>query len=63
MSKIILKIRKSQITKKLLNAVFGHNDQKPFIDPAFKIEDPTVTRLEQIAWEAYIDSRKKSDDN
>lgn len=29
-----------------------------FFDPAFRAEDEAITRLEEIAWKAYIDGRK-----
>lgn len=29
-----------------------------FLDPAFRAEDEAITRLEEIAWKAYIDGRK-----
>jgi hypothetical protein len=51
-------VRKGQYTGKLDRDVFGARFRERFHDPAFRREDTAIARLEQIAWEAYVDSRK-----
>ena len=38
--------------------VFRERFRARFFDPAFRAEDAALTRLEEIAWEAYMDGRK-----
>ncbi len=51
-------VRKGQYTGKLARDVFSVRFRERFHDPAFQAEEPAIARLEQIAWDAYQDSRK-----
>jgi len=53
-----LEPRKGQYSGKLPRAVFRERFLRRFYDPAFRSEDAALARLEQIAWDAYQDSRK-----
>lgn len=50
--------RKGQALGKLSREVFSERFRKRFYDPAFRIENAAIERLESIAWDAYMDSRK-----
>ena len=51
-------IRKGQSPGRLQRSEFSTRFRETFIDPAFRREDGAIGRLEEIAWEAYIDGRK-----
>ena len=51
-------IRKGQAPAPLLRAEFGMRFRGSFADPAFRAEDPSIARLEEIAWLAYTEGRK-----
>jgi len=46
-------IRKGQALDPLARAKFAERFWASFMDPAFRTEDPSITRLEAIAWAAY----------
>lgn len=51
-------VRKGQAAPQLSRADFSSRFRGNFADPAFRIEDDAIARLEQIAWNAYTDGRK-----
>jgi multimeric flavodoxin WrbA len=51
-------IRKGQAPAVLSRAVFHERFMQSFMDPAFRAEDSAISRVEQIAWEAYQEGRK-----
>ncbi len=52
------KIRKGQAPDKLSRDAFGDRFRTPFFDPMFDAEREALSRIEEIAWEAYRKSRK-----
>ncbi|MDO8458739.1 MAG: flavodoxin family protein [Burkholderiaceae bacterium] len=54
----MIEIRKGQAPAPLIRAEFGLRFRAAFIDPAFRSEDTSIERLEDIAWQAYIEGRK-----
>ena len=54
----MIRIRKGQAPAPLERAEFGIRFRASFHDPAFRAEDPTIARLEEIAWQAYAEGRK-----
>ena len=54
----MIEIRKGQAPAQLLRAEFGIRFRASFIDPAFKAENQSIARLEEIAWQAYTEGRK-----
>ena len=54
----ILEVRTGQAPAPLLRSEFGARFRASFIDAAFRAEDPSISRLEEIAWGAYIEGRK-----
>ena len=53
-----MEIRKGQAPGRLGRAEFSVRFRATFIDPAFRTEDESIERLEEIAWLAYTDGRK-----
>jgi multimeric flavodoxin WrbA len=53
-----VEIRKGQAPGRLGHAEFSVRFRATFFDPAFRIEDDAIARLEEIAWLAYTDGRK-----
>src|SRR5438045_1410318 len=51
-------IRKGQAPAVLTRDVFHERFIQSFMDPAFRAEDVAISRLEQIAWDAYQEGRK-----
>ena len=51
-------IRKGQAPAVLSRSVFHERFMQSFMDPAFRAEDSAISRVEQIAWEAYQQGRK-----
>jgi hypothetical protein len=54
----MIQIRKGQAPAHLARAEFSVRFRASFIDPEFRAEDPSIARLEEIAWQAYVDGRK-----
>ena len=54
----MIEIRKGQAPAPLQRTEFKLRFQASFADPAFRNEDPSLLRLEEIAWGAYIEGRK-----
>ncbi len=53
-----IKIRTGQAPEILSKKEFSRRFRASFIDPAFVVENPAITRLEGIAWGAYLEGRK-----
>ncbi len=53
-----IEIRKGQTSGRLDRAEFSIRFRATFIDPAFRSEDESIARLEEVAWQAYTDGRK-----
>jgi multimeric flavodoxin WrbA len=51
-------VRKGQAPAVLSRDVFHERFMQSFMDPAFKAEQEALSRVEQIAWEAYQEGRK-----
>jgi multimeric flavodoxin WrbA len=51
-------VRKGQAPQPLSRAAFGERFRQGFYDPAFKVECDAIARIEEIAWQAYSESRK-----
>lgn len=54
----MIKIRIGQAPNKLSRSDFGLRFRASFADPAFTVEEQAISRIEEIAWTAYIESRK-----
>lgn len=54
----MIEIRKGQAPGPLTRTEFSARFRASFIDPAFRVEDASLARLEEIAWAAYIEGRK-----
>ena len=54
----VIEVRKGQAPGRLDRAEFSVRFRATLIDPAFRAEDESIERLEQIAWLAYTDGRK-----
>ena len=52
------KIRKGQAPAPLGRREFSVRFRASFIDPAFRAEDASIARLEEIAWDAFVEGRK-----
>ena len=51
-------VRKGQAPPPLVREEFATRFRASFFDPAFRAEDASISRLEAIAWQAYVDGRK-----
>ena len=51
-------IRKGQAPAVLSRNAFHQRFIESFVDPAFRVEDEAITRVEAIAWQAYEEGRK-----
>lgn len=51
-------VRTGQAGPMLPREEFRRRFMEPYYDPAFRAEDAAITRLEQLAWEAYQQGRK-----
>ena len=51
-------IRKGQAPATLSRSTFHERFMQSFMDPAFQAEEEAISRVEQIAWEAYKEGRK-----
>src|SRR4030065_2188195 len=58
MEAIMIEIRKGQAPAPLTRAEFSTLVRAAFIGPAFRAEDASIARLEEIAWQAYTEYRK-----
>lgn len=54
----VIEIRKGQAPAPLVRDEFGIRFRASFVDPAFRGEDASIARLEEVAWAAYIEGRK-----
>lgn len=54
----MIKIRTGQAPNKLTRSDFSLRFRASFADPAFTVEEHAISRIEEIAWEAYTESRK-----
>ena len=54
----MIEIRKGQAPAPAGRAEFSTRFRASFIDGAFRAEDASISRLEEIAWGAYIEGRK-----
>jgi hypothetical protein len=51
-------IRKGQAPAVLSRSEFHQRFIESFMDPAFRVEDEAISRVEAIAWQAYEEGRK-----
>jgi multimeric flavodoxin WrbA len=51
-------VRKGQAPPMHTREEFGQRFRARFFDPAYRAEDEAITRLEQMAWQAYTEGRK-----
>ena len=51
-------IRKGQWPGQMSRELFHAHFQRPFFDPAYDAERGAIARLEEIAWDAYVNGRK-----
>jgi multimeric flavodoxin WrbA len=54
----VIEVRKGQAPGRLDRTEFSARFRATFVDPAFRAEDESIGRLEEIAWLAYTDGRK-----
>ncbi|OGU24657.1 MAG: NADPH-dependent FMN reductase [Hydrogenophilales bacterium RIFOXYD1_FULL_62_11] len=54
----MIEIRKGQAPAPLTRPEFSARFKASFIDPAFRAEDASIARLEEIAWQAHSEYRK-----
>jgi len=54
----MIEIRKGQAPPALQRETFSARFRATFYDPAFRAEEAAIARLEDIAWQAYIEGRK-----
>jgi multimeric flavodoxin WrbA len=54
----VIEIRKGQAPAPLARSEFSARFRARFIDPAYRAEDSSLERLEDIAWQAYTEGRK-----
>ena len=54
----MIEIRKGQAPSRLDRSEFSVRFRASFVDPEFRAEDSSIARLEEIAWQAYVDARK-----
>jgi multimeric flavodoxin WrbA len=55
---IMIEIRKGQAPAPIARAEFSLRFRAAFFDPAFRVEEPAIARLENLAWAAYSEGRK-----
>ena len=51
-------VRKGQASARLDRTAFSARFREAWFDPAFRNEDQSIARLEDIAWEIYLVGRK-----
>jgi multimeric flavodoxin WrbA len=54
----MIEVRKGQASGRLKREAFSERFRASFVDPAFRDEDESIARLEEIAWQAYSGGRK-----
>ena len=54
----MIKIYKGQAPEPISRERFSVRFRATFIDPAFRAEDESIARLEELAWDAYSEGRK-----
>jgi len=54
----LIEVRKGQSPGRLARPEFSVRFRATFVDPAFRAEDDSIARLEEIAWLAFTDGRK-----
>jgi multimeric flavodoxin WrbA len=54
----MIQIRRGQAPARLERTEFGVRFRASFVDPAFRAEDRSIAKLEEIAWQAYAEGRK-----
>jgi hypothetical protein len=54
----VIEIRKGQAPAPLERAAFSIRFRDAYFDPLFRIEDQSIARLEEIAWQIYQVGRK-----
>ena len=54
----MIEVRKGQAPTPLTRAEFSDRFRAAFFDPAFRAEDVSIARLEEIAWQAHTEYRK-----
>ena len=54
----MIKLRTGQAPSKLTRHEFSLRFRAAFADPAFTVEEHAISRIEKIAWDAYIEGRK-----
>ena len=54
----MIQIRTGQAPATLSRQVFGERYRGGFVDPGFETEKEAIARLEEIAWQAYVQGRK-----
>lgn len=54
----MINIRTGQAPTPLVREQFSARFLASYKDPAFRAEDPSISRLEEIAWQAYMEGRK-----
>ena len=54
----MIDIRKGQAPAPLTRVQFNARFLASFVDPAYRSEDQSIARLEEIAWQAYTEGRK-----
>ena len=54
----MIEVRKGQAPDPLVRTEFSARFRASFMDAAFRAEDPSISRLEEIAWGAYTEGRK-----
>jgi multimeric flavodoxin WrbA len=54
----MIEVRKGQAPAPLARNEFSARFRASFVDAAFRAEDPSISRLEEIAWGAYMEGRK-----
>jgi len=54
----VIEIRKGQAPAPLERAQFSVRFRASYVDPAYRAEDQSIARLEEVAWAAYTEGRK-----
>lgn len=54
----VIEIRKGQAPAQLGRAEFSERFRDAYFDPAFRVEEQSIARLEEIAWQIYLVGRK-----
>ena len=54
----VIELRKGQAPTPTERAEFSVRFRASYIDPAYRAEDQSIARLEEVAWAAYTEGRK-----